>query len=207
YQDGIFVESIIKEKHSPETGNYISEIYTYLNRVANRFRLTKEETEDLVGDTLYTIKEKIDSFYFGASFKTWCHRILCTTYFQQYRKDTAKKRGGSKKPISIDGESDPESHVDILEKMPDASAGNPEQSLLRKELFLIVSKEIDRFVRHIKATQKGLKPEAIKSDIYKRIFLEQEKIKKLAEEKGLEVKILYPIVNKLRRHLRDVLQT
>ena len=196
YEHGILVESITEGRHSLDSQKFLDEISSYLESVAiNKFRLSKSDAEDIAQDTILTILQKIDNFYWASTFKTWCHIILVNNYLQKHRGFKAKKRGGGEKDLSLfQNISNSEDEI-IIDHIKNLNTTNPEEEMIRNELYSIVSNVIDDFNK-FNINEKGAA---------KLIFLEQMKAKQISELTSMPINKIYQITNKLKHHLRDIL--
>lgn len=64
----------------------LSVIYPWILQIARKYRLSTQDTEDLVGETVYKMLLNRDKFNHVKSLKPWCLTVMQNTFITEYNR-------------------------------------------------------------------------------------------------------------------------
>jgi RNA polymerase sigma-70 factor, ECF subfamily len=109
----------------------------YIYQLAPNF--TREDAEEICQETFIAVVKHLDSFKGGCQLQTWIFKIASNKARDYREKQQAAKRGGGRKPLSID-EPDPQTGLAID---PPAPLPGPDTQMLRAENVMLVGYALD----------------------------------------------------------------
>lgn len=163
----------------------------YFTSVARRYLSVKEsQIEDLIQDTWAELLTNLKEFHFLSRFLTWGITILYRQYYSQTRHDLAVIHGGGQDHFSLETPLKSDKGDRTIGETIEISEANPEQQMINKELYLLISKQIEQLQENIQ-------------QIGRLALIEQMKPNEIAKEVGIDSKRVSAILFRIREILRE----
>ncbi len=113
------------ERHYAPVGRFVFQLAS---------DLTRQDVEEICQESFLSAIRHIQSFKGDSQFQTWLFRIASNKTRDYLEKQNALKRGGGRKPASLDAE-DPDTGLSLD---PPSPSDRPDEELLRIENVMLV---------------------------------------------------------------------
>lgn len=190
--DGELVEVLLGRNHILKDKELIEKIKIYYQNIARRkLKVHEERIEDFVQEAWIEIFANLKDFHFLSRFLSWATTILIRVHYTIIRHEMAQKSFGSKNQISLETPLELDKGYLTIGDTITSTETDPEKELIIKEIYLLISQEIN----------------SLKGKINKKIgnlaILDQLKPNEIAKELNMDPRRVSSILFRIKKVLRE----